>query len=290
MGGKRVTANVETFEVSSTITLVADRFGPDGGAPVLLFHGGGQTRWSWGATGKVLGDQGFLVRSFDLRGHGESSWCPGGQYGVDNFAADLRAVIRQMPAPPLVVGASLGGISALLACGEVPQATCAGLVLVDISPNMNRGGTSRVSEFMRSTAGGFDTLEDAAAAIAAYTPGRSKPVRPEGLTKNLHQGADGRWYWHWDPAFLAPKPGWSPDALEARMMAAAHSIEAPTLIVRGAKSDVLTSEAMDHLRSALPHVEQAEIPGAGHMIAGDDNANFNAAILPFIARHAHRRG
>ena len=278
-------AHITRFAVSDTVTLVADSRGPLDGAPVLLLHGGGQTRWSWGRTAAALAEAGLRVHALDLRGHGESSWCPDGAYTLDHFAEDLRRVITTFPTPPVIVGASLGGLSSLLACGEGPMAACAALVLVDISPRIEQGGSNRVTDFLRSTVDGFDTLEAAAEAVAAYAPNRKRSGRPEGLLKNLRQDADGRYRWHWDPAFVFPKdsaPEWNLADLEGRLMDAARRITAPTLIVRGDQSDVVSEQTMEHLADALPHVQQAVIAGAGHMIAGDDNAAFNAAILPFV--------
>ena len=283
-----MTTHTIRFAVSDTVSLVADCRGPEDGAPVLLLHGGGQTRWSWGRTAQALAEVGLRVHALDLRGHGESDWCPDGEYTLDHFADDLRQVIEQFSMPPVVVGASLGGLSSLLACGEGPMSACAALVLVDISPRIEAGGSNRVTDFLRSTVDGFDSLEAAAAAVAAYAPNRKRSGRPEGLLKNLRQDADGRYRWHWDPAFVIPKEGapeWDLAELEGRLMDAAHRITAPTLIVRGDQSDVVSEQTMAHLAAALPHVEQAVIVGAGHMIAGDANAAFNAAILPFVLRH-----
>ena len=278
-----------SFAGDNGLVLRADRHGAPGGAPVLLLHGGGQTLWSWGATARNLIAQmpdRLTVYPIDLRGHGQSDWCPDGKYAVDDFANDVRAVAAQLDAPPVIVGASLGGLAGLLACGEAPVAPCAGLVLVDIAPRIEVSGTDRVGGFMRDTIDGFATLEEAAAAVGGYS-GRTRAANPEGLLKNLRRDADGRYRWHWDPAFMSiADEGWDLVAFEHRLMAAAQAVAAPTLIVRGGESDVLSAETMAHLRDVLPHVAQAEIPGARHMIAGDDNIRFSAAILPFLLAHA----
>lgn len=295
--GREMEAVTVAFPVAQDVTLQADRYGPENGAPVILLHGGGQTRWSWRGTAQSLaaqtgaGEGAFTVYAVDMRGHGQSSWCPQGDYTLDHFAADIRVLVGMMSRPPVIVGASLGGITALLACGEEPRAPCAAMVLVDIAPRMEARGTDRVGTFMRDTMGGFDTLEQAAEAVANYSRNPGRASRPEGLLKNLRQQPDGRYYWHWDPAFMdvGKKQAWDRAKVEARLMAAAAQIDAPMLVVRGSESDVLSRETMDHLKQALPHIAQAEIPGARHMIAGDDNARFNAAILPFLQAHAAGR-
>ena len=273
------------FAIDKQITLAADRYGPEDGAPVLLLHGSGQTRWSWKKTAKDLVTYGLRVYTIDLRGHGQSSWSSQGNYALDDFARDIRAIAGAFATPPMIVGASLGGMSALLACGEAPFAACAGLVLVDVAFQVRNAGTDRVGAFMQDTRGGFDTLEEAAAAVAHYSGEQPRPARAEGLLKILRQDEHGRYRWHWDPAFMeASGEDWNPAAIEERMIAAARRAECPILAVRGGNSDVVSREAMARLARILPHMQQAEIPGARHMVAADDNAAFNMAILPFILK------
>lgn len=268
------------------LQLAADIWGDRRHPPVILMHGGGQTRWSWGASAQSLAAHGFRVISLDLRGHGDSDWAPDGDYSFEGFAGDLRAVMKDVGGRPLIVGASLGGLTALLTCGEPPYADVAGLVLVDIAPKMSSLGADRIVGFMRATSKGFESLEDAAAAIAAYLPHRVRPPRPEGLSKNLRRGADGLYRWHWDPAFINPRPGWTPQGFEERMMRATRAIAAPLFFVRGGNSDVLTADIARDLARDLPNAEFAEVAGAEHMLAGDDNTAFTRVILPFLLAHA----
>lgn len=270
------------------LKLAADTRGPETGSPVLLLHGGGQTRGAWGATADALAERGFRVTALDLRGHGESEWSPEGEYQLEYFAEDLRRVIADIDAPPIIVGASLGGISAILACGEAPKTPVAALVLVDIVPRMEASGGQAVVGFMRRTAGGFDTLENAADAIAEYLPHRPRPRSLTGLAKNLREGPDGRFYWRWDPAFVQPRDGWDPDATALRIEAAALAIDAPILMVRGTKSEIVSENATERFRELLPHAEIAQIADARHMVAGDDNDAFLDAIADFVTRHAGR--
>src|SRR5437868_3149849 len=100
------------------IRLAADVVGPPDAPPVLLFHGGGQTRHAWGTTLEVLGQRGWRAYSVDLRGHGESEWAPDGDYTMDAFAGDIRTIAAGMSQPPALVGASLGGLASMVAIGE----------------------------------------------------------------------------------------------------------------------------------------------------------------------------
>lgn len=274
------------FLMDDGVRLAAEAHGPEIGPPLLLLHGGGQTRGAWGATAQALARRGFRAVALDLRGHGESDWAADGGYSLDRFAADLRAVAATLARPPVLVGASLGGLASMLACGEAPKVRAAAVVLVDIVPLIEQSGTDHVVGFMRATAGGFDSVEEAADAIAAYLPHRPRPRHPGGLTKNLRQREDGRFYWRWDPAFVAPRDGWNPQEVNRRLEAALRAINAPVLMVRGGKSEVVSKTSLDHFRRVLPEAEVVEIPEARHMVAGDDNDAFLGAILDFVSKHA----
>lgn len=268
------------------LSLVATRYGGARGAPVLLLHGGGQTRGAWATAARALAEDGFDAIALDMRGHGDSDWSADNRYTLDAFANDLRDVIATLDAPPLVVGASLGGLASMLAMGEGPAAPAAGIVLVDIVPWLEPKGGEHVVGFMRGTSGGFDTLEQAADAIAGYLPHRPRPERLDGLSRNLRQKKDGRWYWHWDPGFVAPQDGWDMEAMNERLSAAARAITAPLMLVYGTASEIVSADGAARFRALLPEAEVVPIDGAHHMVAGDDNDAFVSAILPFLKAHA----
>jgi pimeloyl-ACP methyl ester carboxylesterase len=246
---------------------------------VLLLHGGGQTRHSWRRTGGHLAASGWTTVSYDARGHGDSDYGVG--YAMDDFAQDISLVVEQLGVVPLVVGASMGGLASLLALGEL-RTPAVGLVLVDITPSADQVGVRRVLDFMASAPHGFASLADAAAAIARYNPHRTRPASPEGLRRNLRRKADGRWYWHWDPRYLDYGDGHARLIPSERLLAATRNISVPTLLVRGAYSDVVSDDGIAALLGALPH---AEVSGAraGHMVAGDDNDVFASELLEFLS-------
>ena len=194
-------AETVVFEGFEGLHLVADVRGDPEAWPVLFLHGGGQTRNAWGATAEVVARAGWRAVALDLRGHGDSDWAPNGDYSFTAFCADCVAVADQLGRPPVLVGASLGGMSAMLAEGTSDRTVSCGLVLVDITPKTNDAGIERITRFMQSGFDGFDSLEEAAEAIAAYTPQRKRSMNPAGLMKVLRQRGD-RWYWHWDPRVI----------------------------------------------------------------------------------------
>jgi pimeloyl-ACP methyl ester carboxylesterase len=265
------------------VLLAGERY--DGGerGTVLLLHGGGQTRHSWARTGQRLAGLGWTAIALDARGHGDSQWDPREDYSLDAFVNDLLAFIGGLDESPVLVGASLGGTTSLVAAGEHPG-LARGVVLVDIVVKPDRAGTDRILAFMSARPEGFASLEEVAEAIEAYNPVRKRRRNLEGLKKNVRLGEDGRWHWHWDPAFTKfgdePQRQIDPE----RVRAAAKRLTIPTMIVRGAHSDVVSDEALADMLELVPHAEVVEVGSAAHMVAGDDNDVFAARLEEFLAR------
>jgi pimeloyl-ACP methyl ester carboxylesterase len=248
---------------------------------LLFLHGGGQTRHSWRHSAARFAEQGWSSIALDTRGHGDSQWAPDGDYTMGTLVADLRAVLAQLDERPVLVGASLGGMTSLLTEGEHPGSARA-LVLVDVVPRLEPEGVARIRAFMTARPDGFASLEEVAEAVRAYTPERTRPVNVDGLRKNL-RFEDGRWYWHWDPAFMVAGEEPRRDVDEERLSRAAAAIEVPTLVVHGRHSDVVSQQGIDELLAVLPHARTADVSDAGHMVAGDDNDVFTSRLADFLS-------
>ena len=271
------------FRGSEELVLVADEWNQGSSGPsVLMLHGGGQNRFSWKNTGQVLADEGFHVIALDSRGHGDSDRSPDGNYTVDALCADTLAVVEQIGRPVILIGASMGGMTGMVVADAAGPKTVTKLVLVDVVPRYDKDGSARIRDFMASGMNGFETLEDAADAVAAYLPYRTKPRSPEGLTKNLRL-RDGRWYWHWDPAFLT-----APDddrfVRMQKLEQAVLNLTIPILLIRGKLSDVVSPEGVKDFLQKVPHAEFVELSDAGHTAAGDDNDAFSEAVVQFVSR------
>jgi pimeloyl-ACP methyl ester carboxylesterase len=284
MGPKRV-----EFQGVEANSLIADRYGA-GEQPVIMLHGGGQTRHSWDAAAQRIASLGHPVYSVDQRGHGESSWVPSGKYTFPDFAKDLVAVTRQVHAlhrsKPVVVGASLGGFAGMLAEGQENPGGLAALVLVDITPRIDMGGVAKILGFMGDRVeDGFENVEEAAEAIARYLPNRVKPADLSGLSKNLRLHDDGRYRWHWDPAFLKAKQKNDPRLaaeVQENMLAAAGNLSLPVLLIRGQNSELVSMEHVKEFQQRVPHAKFTDIRDAGHMVAGDKNDVFASAVEEFL--------
>lgn len=281
------------FKGHGGIDLVADTRGPVGAPTVVLLHGGGQTRYSWGGTAVTLAERGYRSITVDARGHGESGWATDADYTLGAFARDVEVLLELLhaghdgagPVPIHLVGASLGGLTSLLLLGEIAPGIAESLVLVDVVPDFAPAGADRIKDFMvERMHDGFGSLEEVAAAIATYNPHRPPPRDLSGLAKNLRE-RNGRWFWHWDPLFVGESNPAAPNEINdrPRMIAASRNIAVPMLLVRGRVSDLVTEEAAQQFLADVPHCRFVDVSGAGHMVAGDRNDAFTTAVVDFLA-------
>lgn len=272
------------FKVSSGLNIEATLEGNPNEPLVILLHGGGQTRHAWKGTAEKLASAGFYAVALDLRGHGESDWSEEGDYAIESYRSDLVSIIEQIGKPASLIGASLGGMVSLSTAGDSDfQNICTALVMVDIGIYPNEEGSNEILEFMSSGFNGFESLEDASDAITAYLPHREKPKDISGLQKNLRLKDDGRYYWHWDPKFIQSRTA---DRTEhrAKHRNYAENVSIPTLLIRGALSNVVTEEEVKDFMGTIKHAEFVEIDKAAHMIAGDRNDVFANAAIDFLQK------
>ena len=269
------------LQVGDDVSLAIETRGPAGAPAVLFAHGFGQSRHAWVRAAESLAEHGWRTITFDARGHGDSSRVKDGRYELEQFVDDLRVVARSLEAPPVLVGASMGGLLGLVAAGETHPAPFRALVLVDITPRWEAAGVERMLGFMRANPQGFASLDEAAAEVAAYLPQRRRRKDRYELAQLLRRGGDGRLRWHWDPAMLdtVAREG---ERHQQRLLNAARNIDVPTLLVSGGRSDIVSRDTVAEFLDAVPHATHVQIPHATHTLAGDDNVSFAAAIEPFL--------
>ncbi|GAB3780853.1 alpha/beta fold hydrolase [Dyella agri] len=264
------------------LRLAVEAHGADS-APTLLFaHGFGQTRRAWTGAAATLAARGCRCVSFDARGHGESDPLPGGSYHMQQFADDMLMLARAQPAPPILVGASMGGLLGLVAAGETRPAPFRALVLVDITPRWETRGVERILAFMQAHPDGFAGYAEAAEEIAVYLPQRSGRKSEEQLRPLLREGVDGRLRWHWDPALLGGDLVQESERYQPRLLAAAARVDVPVLLLSGERSDVVSHATVAEFLQLVPHARHVEVAGATHMLAGDANDAFTREIAGFI--------
>jgi len=269
------------LEFASDVKLVADGCGDPSSRAVIFLHGGGQTRHAWRSILRKVSDMGLYAVSVDLRGHGDSGWAPGGDYDDARFVDDIECMVSRFAVPPVLVGASLGGLMGIRYAGS-GRRPIAGLALIDCVPRLHQAGVARIGSFMRAHPQGFASIDEAADAVAQYRTNHQRPSNTSGLMKNLRRGSDGRLRWHWDPRFMEGlKRRTSQDALET----AAARITVPTLLLRGQLSDVVTPAGVEQFRALVPQTEFVEIAGADHMLTGDLNSPYDREVIAFLKRH-----
>jgi pimeloyl-ACP methyl ester carboxylesterase len=273
------------FSMSDGLSIAAEVYGPDDGSPVLLAHGGGQTRYAWTNVARRLGALGWKAVAIDLRGHGESDWSKVGDYSHERYALDLVEVVRHIGGRPVLVGASLGGNSGMLAAGTIGRDAFRALVLVDVTPKLDPEGMGKVLGFLdQHIDAGFCSFEEAAQAISDYLPGRrGRQNNIASLGRYLRRREDGRYGWHWDPAFVrgVKNTRLSPDRI-ARISDAVRATSIPMMLIRGSDSELVNRDAVEHFLELAPHAEFRDVLGASHMIVGDRNDIFAGALTEFL--------
>lgn len=266
------------------VPLAVETWGKPGDPAVVLVHGLGQSRNVWNEAGRALADAGRHVMAYDLRGHGDSDRPTDDRYDLTAFVGDLRAILDHMQDRPVVVGASAGGWIAAAAVGEGGPHLASGLVLVDAAPWLDEAASERIGQLLQSHAQGFATFEDALEATRMLHPRRTAPDKAS-LEARLARGEDGRLHWNWDPRAVGRL---KMAEVQERLLAALPRIQVPALSIRGAASEVMTSQAAEQLRAMIPGVECLEVEDAGHLVVSDQAEAFNAVLLEFLERRVPR--
>jgi len=252
-------------------------WGTHGLAPLLCLHGITQTAHSWDEVAPALA-RSHHVRALDQRGHGDSGWASDGDYRIATQSGDVERLLdTTSPGPTVLVALSMGGLVALTVAARRPDLVRA-LVVVDIAPEVQRGGVDNIRNFVAAT-DELDTFDDFVTRAHAFNPRRSLDNIRDRLRHNLRQLPNGRWTWKYDPALRNPaRVGEGMGDLWER----AATIRCPVLIVRGGESDILAPEVAARF-GTIVGAEVRTVAGAGHSVMGDNPAGFLAAVEPFLA-------
>ena len=283
----RPTSEIIAFHASDGVALVGERlFANEDARPgkpsILLAHGFGQTRQSWSQTQARLAGAGYQSLSWDMRGHGDSGRNPAAdRYDARQFLDDVIVAAGRLPVAPVLVGASMGGLTGLMA--QAQRNLFSALVLVDVTPRWEPAGVARIQSFMSAHPQGFDSFEHAAETISAYLPHRRERKTPEQLRALLRNDPEsGQLRWHWDPRMLGEFVAGS-EHLQEMISEAAASIDIPMLLISGGRSDLVSEQTVAHFLELAPHARHVQLPEATHMLAGDDNDAFIDTLLHFLS-------
>ncbi len=248
--------------------------------PVVLLHGGSLTARTWDLVALALSRRHHCV-AVDLRGHGNSEWPADGDYRHAALAADVAAVIDDLAlARPVVVGQSMGGLAAIRLAGERSD-RLAGLVVVDIGPDLRADAAREIMAFTQHD----QVLDDVDAFVEralAFNPRRRRDLLRQSLRHNLRQLPDGRWTWKWDTRRLRDVDLERLRVEHAALWEWVGRIRCPTLVVRGERSRVFLAEDEAALAAAIPGARRAVVAGAGHTVQGDNPAGLLDVLEPFL--------
>lgn len=267
---------------SDRLQLAGERFGPVDADPVILLHGGGQSRSAWRGAAKRLASSGMSACIMDLRGHGESEWSADRHYAFDDYAADLAATIDCLGGWCAgVVGASLGGHIGLIAAAKYPEKIGL-LMLADVTPWIDETIGDSMREALRQANRGFASVEDASDAVTRLRGTPPSKGSTAGLLRHLRRGADGRFYFLWDPAMMDDDKlrGGGEGGIFQR---AAGQLPMPVMVMRAEHSTLTSPAQVQAFRHVHADLAETVIPGVGHMVSGDSNDAYAEAILAFIA-------
>jgi pimeloyl-ACP methyl ester carboxylesterase len=253
--------------------------------PLLCLHGITQTAHSWDEVAAALSSE-YRVICLDQRGHGDSDWAPNGEYNRRAMAGDIDAISDELGLSKfLLCGMSMGGINSITFSAAHPEKVRA-LVIVDVSPEIKTEGVQNIRSFITAS-DELDSFEAFVERAHQFNPRRSLENIRSRLSHNLKQLPSGKWTWKYDKALRSGGRGFDASGLLDLWDDVAR-IRAPTLIVKGAESDILSADSAAKLQAAIPGSRLAEIPGAGHSVMGDNPEAFVAAVRGFLAEAALR--
>jgi pimeloyl-ACP methyl ester carboxylesterase len=237
-------------------------WGEPGRPPLCFVHGGAAHAHWFDGVAPAFADR-FHVVALDQRGHGESEWPRPPSYATEDFSADLAAVMDRMRWPDMVlVGHSMGGHNALAFAAWHPRRVRA-LVIADARPSLPDERLRSMHRHGQRPLRRYASLEAAVAAFRLVPPDTvAEPLLLEHIARAGLVQDDGAWRWRFDPGtsgLRRPVDGW----------AIAHQIVAPTLVLRGERSPVLTRDMAERLRQLIPRTTVVEIPDAYHHITLD---------------------
>ncbi len=254
--------------------------------PLVLLHGVGQTCHTWDLFAAAMSPH-FHVMAFDQRGHGDTDWAPDKDYSRKTMVKDAEAFTTALGLDRFfLTGMSMGGANSLAFTGQNPDRVEA-LVVVDVGPRVENKGVQHIRNFMKDFRE-FDSLDDAAAVIHKFNPRRPlEIIRQYTVVYNLKQLPSGKWTWKYDTYFSEGHSRGDVKQMEQELSTEVKKISCPTLLVKGAESDVLSLDGARLLQAAVPGSEFALIPGAGHSVMGDNPPAFEAAVREFYQKKGY---
>ncbi len=252
---------------------------------VVLLHGYAETKGAWEETAVDLARE-YRVIAVDQRGHGRSQRAADRDYTRATQVEDLEALIGALGLRSVtIVGHGMGGANAICYAAEHPDVVSA-LILVETAPEVLRSGIENLRRLLVTSPSSFDSVEEAAALIREAYPYATQEQAERRARASISPTPDGAFVWDFDPVFrdsTARPP--EPDPGQRRLSDLWDSvdrIQCPVMIVRGAETDMLTSEAVQRLHRRIPGSRVSLIEEAGHSVPTDQPAMLALTIREFL--------
>lgn len=263
-------------------------WGDPANPPLVLLHGVGQTCHTWDLFAAAMSPH-FHVMAFDQRGHGDTDWAADKDYSRRSMVKDVEAFTTALGLDRFfLTGMSMGGANSLSFTANNPGRVEA-LVVVDVGPRVENKGVQNIRNFMKDFRE-FDSLDEAAAVIHKFNPRRPlEIIRKYTVVYNLKQLPSGKWTWKYDTYFSEGHRRGDIKQMQEELSQEVEKISCPTLLVKGAESDVLSLDGARLLQTAIPGSEFALVAGAGHSVMGDNPPGFEAAVREFYLNKGYLR-
>jgi esterase len=254
-------------------------WGREGTPPILFLHGGNQSARTWDVVCMALAPR-FHCIALDQRGHGLSEWSYEFDYSPEASAGDVAHLVDHLRWPRFaLVGMSMGCLNGMSYAAS-NAARLAGFVAVDAGPYIESAGGAEIIDFVQANRT-HGSLDDFVAAAVKFNPRRNPDFLRHSLRHTVRQNADGTFAWRSDRR--------QPLKLDAMLAWLEHSrtllprITCPTLVIRGAESNILTEEGATRFARELPNGRTVTVPNAGHTVQGDNPAGLLAVLDDFLA-------
>ena len=249
------------------------------GTPILLLHGGGINAHTWDCVAVMLRER-YRCIALDQRGHGDSEWSPVVDYRFAAHVGDIEGFIEATRLErPILVGQSMGGLNSIsYATRHSDQMR--GMVIVDVAPEVSSSAAERIRAFASTPE--LDSPQAFLELAVKFNPLRDPAVLRRSLYYNLRETPAGKWTFKHDQRRRSDDGMRSFTEDRVRLASELSSIRCPTLVVRGALSDVLTDASAEKFARSLPNGRWVRVEKSGHNVQGDNPRAFLDAMQSFF--------
>jgi pimeloyl-ACP methyl ester carboxylesterase len=256
-------------------------WGTAGRPPIVFLHGGGLNAHTWDVVCLAL-RRDFHCLALDQRGHGDSEWSPEMDYLPETHRRDIAGVVDHLGLDRfLLVGQSMGAMNAFVYALEHAE-RLAGLVLIDAGPNIRLEGARRIGDFVGATAE-IESIDEAVSKALQFNPLRDASLLRRSLLHAYRRLPSGRWARKHDMRHWGELDFGELAARNRERWNHAERVRCPTLVVRGALSDVFLDEDAEAFARQLPNGRWTRVADAGHTVQGDNPRGLCEALRSFFA-------